>query len=80
VSAEVTFQPPAFCRISVQKRPHIVYNHVDHQSPSKQAVYATYCLLAFIYRKSTNSWANLPTPMFWHKVLHQYFLSADTSN
>jgi hypothetical protein len=23
------------------------------------------------YRKSTNSRANLPTPMFWHKVLHQ---------
>jgi hypothetical protein len=23
------------------------------------------------YRKSTKSKANLPAPMFWHKVLHQ---------
>jgi hypothetical protein len=23
------------------------------------------------YRKSTNSEANLPAPMLWHKVLHQ---------
>jgi hypothetical protein len=23
------------------------------------------------YRINTNSKANLPTPMFWHKVLHQ---------
>jgi hypothetical protein len=29
------------------------------------------------YRKSTTSKANLPTPMFWHKVLHQQ-LSAST--
>jgi hypothetical protein len=32
-----------------------------------------------IYRKNTNSKANLPTTMFWHKVLHQYF-SANTFN
>jgi hypothetical protein len=30
-------------------------------------------------QKNTNSKANLPTPMFWHKVLHQW-LSANTFN
>jgi hypothetical protein len=31
----------------------------------------------YMYRKSTNSSANLPSPMFWHKLLHQD-LRADT--
>jgi hypothetical protein len=31
---------------------------------------------AFIYRKSTSSWLNVPALMYWHKVLHKY-LSAN---
>jgi Actin len=37
------------------------------------------CVAACTYQKNTNSSANLPTPMYWHKVLHQY-LSANTCN
>jgi hypothetical protein len=36
-------------------------------------------LLAATYCNSIHSWANLPTPMYWHKVLHQY-LSANACN
>jgi hypothetical protein len=31
----------------------------------------TFNTLSVRYRKHTNSKANLPTPTFWHKVLHQ---------
>jgi hypothetical protein len=32
---------------------------------------AAYMCTRLEYRKNTKSVANLPTPMFWHQVLHQ---------
>jgi hypothetical protein len=35
------------------------------------ALMALWVLMVAYYRESTKSTANLPTPMFWLKVLHQ---------
>jgi hypothetical protein len=51
--------------------------HLRQQQPGELHLAGGARRCSRTYRKSTNSKANLSSPMFWHKVLQQY-LSANT--